>query len=194
MDCSLPNSSVHGDSTGKNTGVGCHAFLQGIIPNRNWTPVSCIAGRFFTIWATRKAQEYWSGSLSLLQGNFLTQELNRVLLHYRRILYQLSNQRNPKSRSVMYHSLWTHGLYSPWNSPGQNNGMGSFPSPGDLTNPGLNWGLPHCRQILYQLSHQGSPRILEWVAYPFFSGSSWPRNWTGVSCILYQLSAQESPI
>ena len=48
---------------------------------------------------------------------------------------------------------------------------------------GLNPGLPYCRQILYQLSHKGSPRILEWVAYPFFSRSSWPRNWTGVSCI-----------
>jgi len=40
------------------------------------------------------------------------------------------------------------------------------------------------------LSHKGSPRILEWVAYPFSSGSSQPRNRTGVSCrwILYQLS------
>ena len=34
---------------------------------------------------------------------------------------------------------------------------------------GSNPGLPHCRWILYQLSHQGSPRILEWVAYPFSS-------------------------
>ena len=41
----------------------------------------------------------------------------------------------------------------------------------------------HCRWILYQLSHQGSPRILEWVANPFSRGFSWPRNWTGVSCI-----------
>ena len=48
---------------------------------------------------------------------------------------------------------------------------------------GLNPGLPHCRQILYQLSHKGSPRILEWVTYPFSSGSSQPRNRTGVSCI-----------
>ena len=47
---------------------------------------------------------------------------------------------------------------------------------------GLNPALPHYRQILYQLSHKGSPRMLEWVAYPFSSGSSWPRNWTGVSC------------
>ena len=37
---------------------------------------------------------------------------------------------------------------------------------------GLNPGLPHCGWILYQLSHKGSPRILEWVAYPFTSGSS----------------------
>ena len=45
---------------------------------------------------------------------------------------------------------------------------------------GLNPGLLHWRQILYQLSHKGSLRILEWVAYPFSSGSFWPRNWTGV--------------
>ena len=48
---------------------------------------------------------------------------------------------------------------------------------------GSNPGLRHCRQILYQLSHKGSPRILEWVAYPFSRGSSRPRNQTGVSCI-----------
>ena len=32
MDYSPPGSSVHGDSPGKNTGVGCHALLQGIFP------------------------------------------------------------------------------------------------------------------------------------------------------------------
>ena len=64
-DCSLPGSSVHRDSPGKNTGVGCHALLQGIFPTQ-----------------------------------------------------------------------------------------------------GSNPGLPHCRQVLYCLSHQGGPRILEWVAYP----------------------------
>ena len=64
------------------------------------------------------------------------------------------------------------------------NGLGSrsllqviFPTQG--SNPGLL----HGRQILYQVSHQGSPRILEWVAYPFTSRSSWPRNQIGVSCI-----------
>ena len=46
-----------------------------------------------------------------------------------------------------------------------------------------NWSLLHCRQILYQLSHQGSLKILEWVVYPFSSRSSQPRNRTWVSCI-----------
>ena len=55
----------------------------------------------------------------------------------------------------------------------------TFPSPEDLPNPGL----PHGRQILYQLGHKGSPRILEWVSYPFSRGSSRPRNWTRVCCI-----------
>ena len=71
-DCSLPGSSVHGDSPGQNMatpGMGCHALLQGIFPTQ-----------------------------------------------------------------------------------------------------GSNPDLPHCRGILYCLSHQGSPRILEWVAYPFSLG------------------------
>ena len=48
---------------------------------------------------------------------------------------------------------------------------------------GSNPDLPHCRWILYQMSYKRSLRILEWAAYPFSSESSWPRNWTGVSCI-----------
>ena len=47
----------------------------------------------------------------------------------------------------------------------------------------LNQGFLHCRQILYQLCHKGSPRILDWVACLFSSRSSQPRNWTEVSCI-----------
>ena len=38
MDCSLPGSTVHGDSPGKNTGVGCHALLQGIFPTQGSNP------------------------------------------------------------------------------------------------------------------------------------------------------------
>ena len=38
MDCSLPGTSVHGDSPGKNTGVGYHALLQGIFPTKESNP------------------------------------------------------------------------------------------------------------------------------------------------------------
>ena len=71
MDGSQPRSSVHGNSPGKNPGVGCHALLQGIFPTQR-----------------------------------------------------------------------------------------------------LNPGLPHYGWVLYRLSHQGSPRILEWVAYPITRGTS----------------------
>ena len=85
----------------------------------------------------------------------------------------------------MSDSFRLHGLYSPKNSPGQNIGVGSRSLlQGIFPTQGSNPGLPHCRQILHQLSHQGSPRILEWVAYPFSSRSSWLRNRTGISCIV----------
>ena len=72
----------------------------------------------------------------------------------------------------------------PWNSLNQNTGVGSLSLlQGIFPTQGPNPGFPHCRQILYQLSHKGSPRILEWVAYPFSSGSSQPWGQTGVSCI-----------
>ena len=77
-------------------------------------------------------------------------------------------------------SLWPHGLYSPCNSPGQKTGVGSRSLiQGIFLTRGSNLGLSHFRQLLYQLSHKGSPRILEWVAYPFSSGSFKFRNWTG---------------
>ena len=111
----------------------------------------------------------------------------------------------------MSDSLRPHGLYSPWISPGQNTGVGSlsllqkiFPIQG--SNPGL----PNCRQILYQLSHQGvcvqllqscptlcdpmncslpdssvhgvlQARIPWWAAMPSSRGSFQPRDGTCVS-------------
>ena len=93
-------------------------------------------------------------------------------------------------------------------SPPASSGPGGFsrqeywsglpcPPPTYRLNPGIKPGLPHCRWILYHLSHQESPRILEWIAYLFSRGSSRPRNQTGgvLHCreILYQLSYQGSP-
>ena len=97
VDCSPPGSSVHGDSPGKNTGVGCHALLQGIFPTQ-----------------------------------------------------------------------------------------------------GSNPGLPHCWWILYCLSREGSPKILEWLVYPFSRGTCWPRGQLGVSCIggrfFTNWATQEAPL
>ena len=88
------------------------------------------------------------------------------------------------SNSLQPHALLPVRLLWPWNSPGKNTGVvchallwGIFPTL--VSKPGLSY----CKWILYCLSHQGSPRILEWVAYPFSRGSSCPRNQTGVSCI-----------
>ena len=95
-----------------------------------------------------------------------------------------SEVKESESHSVVSDSLWSHGLYSPWNSPGQHTGVGSCSLlQGIFPTQGSNPGLPNCRCILYQLSHKGSRRILEWVTYPFSSGSSRPRNQTGVSSI-----------
>ena len=89
-----------------------------------------------------------------------------------------------ESHSIVSDSLRPHGLYSPQNSLGQNTGVGSLSLlQGILPAQGLNPGLPHYRQILYQLNHKGNPRKLEWVAYPFSRRSSRSRNRTGVSCI-----------
>ena len=89
-----------------------------------------------------------------------------------------------ESYSVMPNSLRPHGLYSPWNSPGQDTGVGSLSLlQGIFSTQGLNPGLPHSGRILYQLSHKGHPRLPEWVAYPFSRGSSPPRDRTQVSRI-----------
>ena len=52
-------------------------------------------------------------------------------------------------------------------STGKNIGVGCHALQGIFPTQGSIPGLLHCGQILYQLSHQGSPRIVEWVAYPF---------------------------
>ena len=74
----------------------------------------------------------------------------------------LASRRISEGCSVMFNSLRPHGLYSPWNSPGQNTGVSSLSLlRGIFPTQGSNPGLPHCRQILYQLSHQGSPLGLQ---------------------------------
>ena len=66
----------------------------------------------------------------------------------------LQSERVSEIQSVMCNSLEPHGLYSPWNAPGQNTDVGSLSLlHGIFPTQGLNPGLLHCRRILYQLSH-----------------------------------------
>ena len=90
-------------------------------------------------------------------------------------LRKLTGQQSEVKVAQLCPTLRPCELYSPWNSPGLNTGVGSLSLLQGIFPPqGSNPGLPRCRQILYQLSHQGSPRMLEWVACPFSSGSSCP--------------------
>ena len=82
-----------------------------------------------------------------------------------------------ESRSVMSNSFPPLGLYSPWNSPGQNTGVGSLFLQGIFPTQGLNPGIPHCRWILYQLSHKGSPQCREKMGTNFKD-----RLWSGSHC------------
>ena len=144
-------------------GSSVHGILQARI--LEWVAIPFSRG------SSRHRDQIW---VSCITGSFFTNLPSK----------EAQSTHESHSHSVMSSSLWPHRLYSPWNSPGQNTGLGSlFLLQGIFPTQGLNPGLPHCRRILYQLSHQGSPRILEWVSYPFSSGSSRPRDWTGVSCI-----------
>ena len=103
--------------------------------------------------------------------------------------------------SVMSDCLWPHGLYSLWNSPGQNTGVGSLSLlQGIFPTQGSNAVLPHCRQILYQLSNKGSFRsTAKWFSYiyihtyilffGFFSFRSYYKLLSIVPCGLQQDSS-----
>ena len=89
-------ATVHGDSLGKNTGVGCHALLQGIFLTQGLNlGFPALQVDSLPAEPQGKPKNTGVGSLSLLQGIIPTQELNRDLLHCRRILYQLSYQGSP---------------------------------------------------------------------------------------------------
>ena len=120
--------------------------------------------------------------LSRLMGEKMITTSSQTKHHLPLLIQQIFSEST--SCSVVSDSLQPHGLYSPWNSPGQNTGVGSLSLlQGIFPTQGSHPGLLHCRWILYQLSHKVSPRILELIAYPFSRGSSWPRNRTGVFCI-----------
>ena len=88
-------------------------------------------------------------------------------------LYKAQLKELNESCSVMSDSLGHHGLYSLWNSPGKNTGVGSLSLlQGIFPTQGLNPGLSHCRWILYQLSHRESQQY--WSGLPISSPGDLP--------------------
>ena len=91
-------------------------------------------------------------------------DLNQCAGKVHSVLFRggVTSENESESCSVVSESLPPRGLYSPWNSPGQNTGVGSLSLfQGIFPTQGLNPGLClHCRQILYQVNHQGSPVLL----------------------------------
>ena len=101
--------------------------------------------------------------------------------------YSISPQPTGLIPCIMCHA-WNYEemgrVPSYWDSSGKNTGMGCHALlQGTFWAQGSNPGLLNHKQILYHLSHQGSPRILEWVPYPLSRGTSQPRNQTRVSYI-----------
>ena len=88
------------------------------------------------------------------------------------------------SRVWLFATPWTVALQAPLSMGFSRQEYWSglpCPLPGDLPNPGIEPRFPALQSD--SLHHQGSPRIVEWIAYPFCTGSSQLRNWTGVFCI-----------
>ena len=115
-------------------GLGC-SWHVGSSQTRDWTHVPCIGRWILNPWTTREVQMY----------NFY----NNSKFHLFKYKIQWS-----ECCSVVSDSLWPHGLYSPWNSPGQNTGVGSLSLlQGSFLTQKLNLSLLHYRRILYQLSY-----------------------------------------
>ena len=128
MHHSSPGSPVRGDSPGKNTGVGCHAFLQGICPTQGSTQVSRIAGGFFTILATKEAR-----------------------------VYIVSVSRSVVSDSAMpWTTAYQAALSLRFSRQGYRSEL-PFPSPGHLPNPGIEPGSPALQADSLPTELQGKP-------------------------------------
>ena len=142
MDCSPPSSSVHGILQ-ERICVGCLFLLQGNLLNPGIKPESpALVGRFSTTEPPEKPMILDCAVLWLVALSFLT------------VCHPM--ECSPPGSSV-------YG-----DSPGKNTGVGCHTLlQGIFPTQGSNPCLLHCGQILHRLSHQGSMRILEWVAYPF---------------------------
>ena len=143
---------------------------------------SMLTSQSFRIWGV-------GGGFSWFRGEY--QKLTSVTCHLapfqppviQNISSKKAEKSGRKSRSVVSDSFRHHGLYSPWNSPDQNTGGGSLSRlQGIFPTQGSNPDIPHCGQILYQLSHKGSP-ITEVGSLSLFQQIFPSRELKWVSCI-----------
>ena len=188
------------DFPGKNTGVCCHVLLQGIFLTQgsNLRLLHCTwilyclshqgSPKWLLLWEPpllghRYCQTMEAEKLSLaLSSRYLEFWNNRDLGFLQNIVLCLGAQSCPTLCDPLDYSLPGSSVHR--DSPGKNTGVGCHALlQGIFPTHGSNPGLPHCRWILYHLIHQWSSRILEWVAYPSYRGTSWPRNRIGVPCI-----------
>ena len=106
----------------------------------------------------------WMGCVLSLRSSswwallgLMSQQKQEAGLHDLKVSFRF-NCSESESCSVLSNSLRPHELHSPWNSPGQNTGVGSLSLlQGLFRTQESNRNLLHRRQILYQLSYQGSP-------------------------------------
>ena len=136
--CSPPGSSLHGYWSG----LPCHS--AGDLPNQGTEHrFLALAGEFLPSEPPEKVPQY----STQIRKYLLNTDQCWKPWHVNPIQWEVS-----ESCSIMSDFLRPHGLYSPWNSPGQNTGMGCH-----SLLQGSNPGLPHGKWILHQLRHQGSP-------------------------------------
>ena len=137
LDCSLPGSFVHGILQARILEWIALPFSRWSSQPRDQTQLSCIAGRLFTIWATKEA-------------------LSNIYIKDLYIYIYIYEVKWSESCSFVSDSLQLHGLYSPWNSLGKNTGVGChFLLQRIFPTQGSNPALLHCRKILHCLSHWG---------------------------------------
>ena len=135
-------------------------FLYFSVPEETW------AFCFYTV-------SYCLSWLPLSRINTLSIMLPVLCSDFFYVHWICLERRKSESCSVVSDSLWPHGLFSPWNSPDKTNGVGSLSLlQGIFPTLESNPDLLHCRQSFYQLSHKGSPRILEWI--PILSPADFP--------------------
>ena len=165
MDCSPPGSSVHGDSPGKNTGVGCHALLQAIFPTQGSNPglPNC---RQIIIWASRElsiiflprarlvCMMIYTVSTRWLRGKESTRQFRgqrrcRVSPWVRRTPWRRKRQPTPIFLTGKSHGERSLAGYSPWGR-----------------RVGHDWAHTHewmARTSYWCLTHPSSGSISQWT-------------------------------